>query len=175
MNSQDSELRSQKKGKPITAEWLSSSGFRWSQVDGQPSKQWLLWLGRCDEGGFTSTEDLGLELASRGGKIDRWNCWLRADTSSRYHRFIHIREIRFQHEVISLVVALTGSPWRPECHLYGAWRRRSEADYLRREQQRLDRRILERQARWSESEKDETRSKPLREHLDLAIKAGKSK
>jgi hypothetical protein len=34
--------RQPSKSEPITEEWLKAVGFRWRQIDRQPSKQWLL-------------------------------------------------------------------------------------------------------------------------------------
>ncbi len=31
----------------ITEDWLYAVGFRWHQLDRQPNKQWLLWLGNA--------------------------------------------------------------------------------------------------------------------------------
>lgn len=30
---------------PLTEEWLRQAGFRWDQLDRQPTKQWTLWMG----------------------------------------------------------------------------------------------------------------------------------
>jgi hypothetical protein len=50
---------------PITAEWLKEIGFRWHQLDRQPDKQWLLWIGEAVDQGknVACFEDLGLELS----------------------------------------------------------------------------------------------------------------
>ena len=63
----------------ITEPWLSASGFRWHQLDRQPDKQWLLWLGSAIEDGLTAAEDLGVEVSRTGRPADgsEWHCWLR--------------------------------------------------------------------------------------------------
>jgi hypothetical protein len=30
---------------PISEAWLKAAGFKWSQLDRQPDKHWILWLG----------------------------------------------------------------------------------------------------------------------------------
>jgi hypothetical protein len=51
---------------PITEEWLSSAGFRWHQLDRQPEKHWVLWLGDALEDRMTSFADLGIEVCAGG-------------------------------------------------------------------------------------------------------------
>jgi hypothetical protein len=46
---------------PITEEWLKLVGFRWHQLERQPSRHWLLWLGGAlDDGTVPAVEDLGI-------------------------------------------------------------------------------------------------------------------
>ncbi len=167
---------------PITEEWLSSVGFKWHQIDRQPEKQWLLWLGDClvEEDAkrrmFTSFEDIGIELCSGAGidSNDLWFCWFRSDMAGRYHRFIHIRHLKYQDELISLIEAITGQRWNPENNLWGSMRTPDQAARIRKECARLDLKYRQ-TAKWHEAEKDDTRSRALPEHLDEAIKAGKAK
>ena len=163
---------------PITEDWLKSVGFKWHQFDRQPGKQWLLWLGDVES--FGSSEDLGIELAPGaclGRKYEErgWFCWVRGDSSSRYHRFLHVRALRFQHEVIALVSALTGQEWNPTNHWYGAVRTPEASESLQREHERLDKRIAREQHPWYEAEKDPDRAKPTMEDRDAAIKSGLAK
>jgi hypothetical protein len=150
---------------PITAEWLASVGFRWHQLDRQPDRHWLLWLGRALASKEADAEDLGIELAPRLDEPS-WFCWLRSDLAGRYHRFLHIRYLSTQAEVAELVAALTGTPWAPENHLYGAARTPDEAARLRTERERLDRRLMLDGRPWSEVEKGDTRGGALPEHLE---------
>src|SRR4051812_37765117 len=103
----------------ITEEWLKSAGFKWHQLDRQPDKHWLLWLGPAIDDGMTSFEDLGIELAPRW-KQNGWFCWLRSDPAGRSHRFIHIRHIHTTEELILLIEGITGRKWSPANNLYGA-------------------------------------------------------
>ncbi len=165
---------------PITAAWLKSVGFKWHQFDRQPEKQWLLWLGAAMGQWGSGTDDLGIELAPGSYDAERddregWFCWLRSDSSHRYSRFLHVRRLRTQGEVSALVEALTGQPWNPALHLYGSVHHPKRAAQLRADRQRLDHVLNESGFPWYESEKDESRGRPLREHLDAAIKNGGAK
>jgi hypothetical protein len=31
----------------ISEPWLRCAGFKWHQIDRQPSKHWVLWLSHC--------------------------------------------------------------------------------------------------------------------------------
>jgi hypothetical protein len=162
---------------PITEDWLKSVGFKWSQFERQPSKHWTLWLGACLECDFrrggSDSEELGIELAD--GRDGAWFCWLRSDTAGRYHRFIHIRHLRNQRQLIGIVEAFTGLPWNPANHFYGSVRCDKCAARFRKEEERFDRKLMAESHPWTEQEKDETRSKPLIEHVDAAIKGGLAK
>lgn len=162
----------------ITEDWLKAVGFKWHQFDRQPSKHWLLWLGDVmNGGGFGSFEDIGVELAAgaynfqRGDSTD-WFCWLRGDSSHRYCRFIHVRHMREQRELIRLVEGLTDQDWNPANHLYGSCRTPQAAERIRREDAaRIDRLENWRQRpTWSEVEKDDTRGRALPEHMEVAEK-----
>jgi hypothetical protein len=166
---------------PLTEDWLREVGFRWHELERQPSKHWLLWLGTAlvTEGwNFTSFDDLGIELAS-GGLDNTWFCWLRSDAAGRYHRFIHTRHMRVRGDVIRLVVALTDLSWEPKNHLYGCVQLPQHAEKLRLERERMDQRfdqmMLRERRPWYETEKDESRGRALPEHLHAAIEKGGAK
>jgi len=159
---------------PITAEWLKSVGFRWHQFDRQPDKHWLLWLGGAIEDRMGDYEDLGIELAP-GGYHSGWYCWLRADTSGRYHRFLHVRHLHTTADVEQLVAALTGQSWDPNNHLHGSAHTPKRAEWLRRDMERLDHRIREGNHKWAEVEKDDSRGRALPEHMQAAINGGLAK
>lgn len=147
---------------PITEDWLKSVGFKWSEVSTNPheAKHWTLWFGGVanDEPDqiwrFHDDEDLGIELSPGAGvRSERWFCWLRADISHRYSRFLHIRHIRFQHELIQIVEALSGVAWAEENHLYGKIFTPEQARRILERDQRLDVRIAK-SSPWSKAEQD---------------------
>ena len=162
---------------PITAEWLKEVGFRWHEFERQGDKHWLLWLGDAliedKMWNFTSYDDLGIELAPNTDGM--WFCWMRSDFAGRYHRFIHIRHLRERGEVIQLIVAMTGNDWRPDNHIGGCALRQEQADRRRRDSERLDQKLLRERHPWSEIEKDDSRGRPLPEHMKKAIDSGGAK
>lgn len=162
---------------PISEDWLKSVGFKWHQFDRQPAKHWLLWLGDAAGGGmFTSHEDIGIEVTTmryengRGEMVgrDEWFVWFRSDAAGRYHRFIHVRHMRWQDELVKLIEAISGQDWNPENHLYGSVRTPARAAAVRAEDQRLDRR-MQRDSKWYNIEKDDTRGRALPEHYDAYV------
>ena len=162
---------------PISEEWLAEVGFKWHQLDRQPFKHWLLWLGaavRGNDQSLTDDEDLGIEL-SRGGHPghpqDRWFCWLRSDAAHRYHRFIHVRHLNTIEEVEELVAAMTGQPWDTANHLYGSVRTPDQVARIREADCRLDRRLQAEGHPWHSPEADGTIGRPLIEHLEAHEKA----
>lgn len=169
---------------PITEDWFKSVGFKWHEMDRQEAKHWLLWLGSAIPDRLTSFEDLGLELAPRWwknrndddvGEVGSWYCWLRADTSARYHRFIHIRPVRTRAEVIGLVEILSGQPWNPENHWGGCVYQPKHMEVLRRDLGRFDHQIREQSHKWADVEKDDSRGRALPEHMQAAINGGLAK
>jgi len=161
---------------PITEDWLRSVGFKWHQLERQPEKMWLLWLGDCTRTTFSSFEDLGIEIASNRDYPIKgsWSVWLRADHAHRYCRFIHIRYITSQEELIALVEALTGQRWNPENNLYGSMRTPEQATAIRKEDERIDIKWLHNNHKWNSIEKDDTRGRALPEHMQAAIDANKA-
>ncbi len=71
---------------------------------------------------------------------------------------------KYQDEVIKLVVAVSGQPWRPEHHIGGSAYSERHAVEIRREDERLERQILRDGAKWSDLERDESRGCALLEH-----------
>lgn len=163
-NKQDEKL--------ITEDWLRAVGFKWHQLDRQLDKQWLLWLGDAvrDGNSFTSYEDLGVEVTTnRDGK---WFCWVRGDSGSRYSRFLHIRFLKTQAELIALCEALTGQEWNPENNLYGSMRTPDQAARIREDDKRLDRKMMS-DRKWREIEKDDSIGRALPEHREAYEKSRK--
>jgi hypothetical protein len=71
-----------------------------------------------------------------------------------------------------LVEAISGRPWTPENHLYGSLRSPADADRIREENERMDRRLMRANPKWAAIEDDDTRGRALPEHMTAAIKAG---
>jgi hypothetical protein len=149
----------------ITEEWLREVGFKWHQLERQPGKHWLLWVGDLC-GKHTTYEDLGIELALVSfTDPTTWHCWLRADTSSRYSRFLHVRYLRTQDELTRLFEGLTGCAWNASNHFGGTARTPDAAARIRAERERLDLRMLHEGQPWRSIETDNSRGRPLPEHL----------
>lgn len=161
---------------PITEDWLRSAGFKWHQLERQPDKHWLLWLGSAMPMGFLcAIEDIGVEVAPVGRGLE-WFCWLRSDASHRYGRFVHIRHMATTGELVRLIEALTGQVWNPQNNFYGSMLRPDDADRARVERERLDLKMLgEGWSNWQSSEDDDARGRPLLDHMQAAIDAGKAK
>jgi hypothetical protein len=150
----------------ISEDWLKSVGFKWNQFDRQPTKQWLLWCGiRSAHNWGVDTQDIGVEI-SQG--TDSWFCWLRSDAAHRYSRFLHVRHMQMRDEVVKLVEAVTGLPWKPENHIFGAVYTGEQAAHHRAEWGRIDRQMLLKNHPWREVEKDDTRGGALPEHMEVA-------
>lgn len=159
---------------PITEDWLREVGFRWLQMDRQPDKHWLLWIGdavRAIDGSLTATEDIGIELAPVDKDRQQWFCWFRSDASHRYGRFIHVRHLRWQRELIALVEACSGQAWNPAYHRHGAMHTPKQVERWEAEDRRLDRVLRDSGHPWGEAEKDPTRAGATHQHLDAHIKA----
>ena len=163
---------------PITEDWLREAGFRWLQMERQPDRHWLLWIGDAvrasDSGSLTSTEDIGIEIAPCGGNTGQWFCWFRSDVSHRYGRFIHLRHLRWQHEVVALVEVCSGQAWDPRNAMHGSLRTPEQTARWEREKERLDRKLRDEGYPWGEAEKDPTRAGATHQHLDEHIKRRKA-
>lgn len=111
---------------PITDDWLRVVGFRKVWMNDSQQPHWLLWCGDQRQS-FTGSDDLGIELGpphAPAHKNDdpRWWCWLRSDCSHSRGRFLFMRYVKSQQDVIALVEAITGVPWDPSRHQYGSVR-----------------------------------------------------
>lgn len=154
----------------LSEDWLKANGFKWHQLDRQPSRHWLLWIGEAVRAGmFASYEDLGVEVAySRDG---RWFCWLRDDAGGRYHRFIHLRMIETAGDLVGIIEGLVGRPFDPALCFYGSLRTPESAARIREADERLDRRLNRDFAPWSSLERDPDGGRPLPEHLEAHEKS----
>lgn len=164
----------------ISEDWLRDVGFKWHQLDRQPAKHWLLWLGNAagHRNRFTGLEDMGIELAPSWwknvhgndvGDVGSWYCWLRSDTAGRYHRFIHIRHLDSRAELIRLIESLAGQTWDPDNHFYGSMQTPENAERIRQDLKRFDQQLTTGappSVRWFDVEKDDTRGRALPEHLE---------
>lgn len=151
---------------PLTEDWLREVGFKWHQLERQPHKHWVLWLGSCVG---DAAESLGLEVSP--SCLGGWHCWFRSDLSHRYGRFIHIRELHTRADLIRLVEAISGQEWNPALHLYGTARSPQEAAKIRADDERLDRQWMLGNPKWRVCEKDLDRGEALPEHLEVATGA----
>ena len=151
---------------PITEEWLKDVGFKWHELARQGRKHWTLWLGDAVRGrnSITDIEDLGVEVAP-AAMDGAWFCWFRSDLSGKYSRFIHLRYLKTQRDLIWLIEGITGQKWDPANNLYGAMRKPEDAQRIRANDERLDRKILKERP-WRDIEKDESRGGALPEHLE---------
>lgn len=163
----------------ITEDWLKAIGFKWHNFDRQPDKHWLLWIGAAQYSNTTCYEDLGVEVSPGiRGADDDWFCWLRSDSGGRYSRFIHLRHIRAQRELVAIIEALIGYPFDPANASGGGLRTPEMAKRLRDELQRLDQRMLAQSVphhTWRNKEKDEYIGRPLQEHQQAYLDARKTK
>jgi hypothetical protein len=146
----------------ITEEWLRESGFKWHQLDRQPDKHWLLWIG---EAANDCHDSLGVEVTPlrRDGE---WFCWLRSDFAGRYHRFLHVRHVKTTDDLIKMIEGLTGQTWDVANNLYGSMRKSKTAARMRAEAERLDRKFMMESHKWTEIEKDDSMGGALPEHLE---------
>ena len=155
---------------PLTADWLAATGFKWHQLDRQPEKHWLLWIGSAIREGpdwrhTADSHDLGVELAP-SVYTGQWHCWLRSDVAHRYGRFLHVRHLSTQEDVIRLIEGLTGLPWHPEDALYGVLHTPEQAGRIRQKDTRLDRVWATQPPYWRTCETDPTQGTALPEHLE---------
>lgn len=131
----------------ITEDWLRACGFKWEQLERQPSKHWVLWVADAcidpiERRMFSSCNDLGVELAFNDVQdFQYWYCWLRADYAGRYSRFLHVRHMLYQDEVVKLIEAMTGREWQPADAMYGSLHSPEAAAYLRKDSESLHQRL----------------------------------
>lgn len=113
----------------ITEEWLRSVGFRKAWMGDQQKPHWLL---NCADTRrwMTGSDDLGVELGppderkywENPDEAPKWWCWLRSDFSHSRGRFLFVRYLQTQADVMGLVAGITGLPWNPARHEHGCVR-----------------------------------------------------
>lgn len=150
---------------PITEDWLREVGFRWHDVERSPGKHWTLWLGSAaaDEGQqMVMSDGLIIELSKVSEKFDQWFVWIRADYAGRYTRFVHVRHMRYQHEVIKLIEAMTGQDWDRANVWYGSLYKPAQAARLRADSERMENRLAR---EWGKRVERETGADPDKREL----------
>lgn len=132
----------------LTEDWLRDAGFKWEQFDRQPSKHWVLSIATAcidpHEKGrrmWAAPDDLRIEVAYNDGEQPYWFCWLRSDFAGRYARLIHLRHITTIKELVTIIEAVTGRDFVSVDCLYGMFHAPENAANLRKESQRLDKRL----------------------------------
>lgn len=96
----------------ITEDWLASVGFKYREPgERQQFRHWTLTFSEPDDYGMYIETTMPGCLNASGGHIgaDRgWFLWL-----GRERKFIHLRHVYEQEEIVALVEALTGAKWEP--------------------------------------------------------------
>lgn len=97
---------------PITEEWLASVGFKYRDPDDRECfRHWTLTFSEPDDYGlYLETTRMGW-INNKGEHIwaDKgWFLWI-----GREHKFLHLRHVSDQAEIVALVEALIGTKWEP--------------------------------------------------------------
>lgn len=96
----------------ITEEWLAEVGFKYREPgERQQFRHWTLTFSEQDDYGLYLETTMPGWLNQNGEHIgaDRgWFIWI-----GREHKFLHLRHMYEQSEIVALVEALTGQPWSP--------------------------------------------------------------
>ena len=96
----------------ITEDWLASVGFKYRDPgERQQWRHWTLTFSEPDDHGMyleTTMPGWLNRLGEHVGADQGWYLWL-----GRESRFIHLRHVHEQEEIIAVVEALTGQPWVP--------------------------------------------------------------
>lgn len=119
----------------LTDEWLGDVGFKYTQEERQPTKHWHLNLGWGAPNCRSCIEDLNIEVAG-GAMHGDWFCWLRRGTRFS-NNFVHVRHIKYRHELEDLITALTGTKWNPENCMYGNFYNDEIAATLRKKREEI--------------------------------------
>lgn len=98
----------------ITEDWLRENGFRLVPQRNDERTEPTVRLRRLAIKGasgkqniFESPDDLNIDIAANSIAGD-WYVWLHQEDP---YRFIHVRQFRYQHEIVKLYEALTGAAW----------------------------------------------------------------
>lgn len=103
---------------PITEDWLKENGFRAVARRGDERTEPTVRLRRLaiahhakETTAFTSADDLCIDIAPNlvgDTHLGNWYVWLHQEEP---YRFLHVRMMEYQHEVIALYEGLTGCKW----------------------------------------------------------------
>lgn len=96
----------------ISEEWLGDVGFKYREPgERQPFRHWTLTFSEPNDHGLYIETTMPGWLNRDGDHVNAdggWFVWL-----GREHKFLHLRHMKEQSEMIALVEALTGQPWEP--------------------------------------------------------------
>lgn len=122
----------------LSEDLLRDIGFKWHEVERSP-RHWMLWIGRAIPHRYgMSPDDFGIELAQMTAGEGSWSLWFRADYAGRYSRFLFCRDVMHLGDLVAIVEAIIGRPWRKSEVLYGQLWGPEQAERLRAEHDRLD-------------------------------------
>lgn len=97
---------------PITEDWLASVGFKYREPEErQPFRHWTLTFSEPDDDGLFLETTMPGWLNANGDHINAdkgWFLWI-----GRNHKFMHLRHVYAQAEIIAIVEALIGQKWKP--------------------------------------------------------------
>ena len=98
----------------LTEEWLASVGFKYREPgERQSFRHWTLTFHEPDDYGLYLETTMPGWLNKDGEHVNKdggWFLWMgRSDLSC----FLHLRHIHTQREMIAIVEALAGQPWKP--------------------------------------------------------------
>lgn len=98
----------------ITEEWLAEVGFKYREPgERQSFRHWTLTFDEPDDYGLYLETTMSGWMNDRGEHVnaDRgWFLWLGRTDSNR---FLHLRHVFYQSEIVAIVEALAGQPWEP--------------------------------------------------------------
>lgn len=131
------------KSHKLTTKWLRDTGFKWHQLERQPSRHWLLWIGDClpehePPGRTMNSECFGVEVAKGDASASWWVVWFRADYAGRYSRFLCAGHISTVEQLSGMIAGIIGRPFDPRDSMYGTLFRPDYAARQRDERSRFD-------------------------------------
>lgn len=95
----------------ITEEWLASVGFKYREPgDRESFRHWTLRFSEPEDYGlYLETTHMGW-INNKGEHVggNGWFLWI-----GREHKYLHLRHVSVQAEIVALVEALIGAKWEP--------------------------------------------------------------